>query len=393
MNAELNIIMVPTTKCNLACRHCFEEHSNRVMSQTELQVVMQQVCKYSDRHNIKGINFYWQGGEVLTLGPAWFEQMDQTVSKVFSDCEISVRHRLQSNLISYNTKWKPVIKKVFHNSIGSSLDYPSLYRGFATLNGDRFNDVWLKYCNRARTDGIEVSVISVLNEESLKMPAKDFLEFYSGRMGISSIQLNFPFDIRLRKGGKKSYFLVPSELGEFLVELFDTWIDECSAWYSRIRINPFCELMDVFSFAPRPSRCNCIWSGSCADIFFSIGPDSSVGLCDCWVTSLPDFSFGNLQTQTLDEISHSDVRKRFRQRIDSILVNDCADCSFLGICFGGCIIRTYGKFGKVNRKDPYCAAYKALFSRVQEHVRSINISGGDHGQTKEAEQSICSRPQ
>ena len=146
MNAELSIIMVPTTKCNLSCSHCFEEHSDRVMSLAELRVVMEQVCAYSHRHNINGITFYWQGGEVLTLGPAWFERMAETVSHVFSGCEISVRHRLQSNLISYNAKWKPVVERVFQNSIGSSLDYPNLYRGFPKLNGDRFNDIWLKYC-------------------------------------------------------------------------------------------------------------------------------------------------------------------------------------------------------------------------------------------------------
>ncbi|MBC2712567.1 MAG: radical SAM protein [Desulfosarcina sp.] len=382
MNSDLNIIMVPTTKCNLSCRHCFEERSDRVMSPAELQVVVQQVYEYSDKHNIDKIVFYWQGGEVLTLGPSWFEKMDETVSQVFSGSTIRVRHRLQSNLISYTTKWKPVIEKVFQNSIGSSLDYPSLYRGFPTIKGDQFNDIWLKYCDRARADGIDVSVISVLNKASLEMPPKDFLEFYSSRMGISNMQLNFPFDLYSHVDTRKSYFLIPSELGKFLVDLFDTWIDECSAWYRRIHINPFCELIDVFSFAPRPSRCNCIWSGSCADSFFSIGPDSSVGLCDCWVTSLPEFSFGNLQTQTLDEISRSPVRNRLGQRIESIIDSECADCPFLSICFGGCIIRTYGRFGTIESKDPYCEAYKALFSRVQKYVRSVKITGEIHEKTK-----------
>ncbi len=382
MNSDLNLIMVPTTKCNLACRHCFEGRSDRVMSHSELQVVIQKIYEYAKTHGIDKVVFYWQGGEVFTLGPAWFENMHELVSQVFSGSTIRVRHRLQSNLISYTSKWKPIIEKIFQNSVGSSLDYPSLYRGFSTITKDHFNDIWVKYCDRARADGIDVSVISVLNEESLKIAPAEFLDFYCTCMGISNMQLNFPFDLHSHSGSESSFFLDPYELGEFLLNLFDTWVDESSSWYRKLHINPFCELIDVFSFAPRPSRCNCIWSGNCADTFFSIGPDSSVGLCDCWVTSLPEFSFGNLQAQTLDEISRNAVRKKFGLRIESVMESECADCPFLGICFGGCIIRTYGKYGTIESKDPYCEAYKMLFSRVQKYVRSIKISGENHAETK-----------
>ncbi len=382
MNSDLNLIMVPTTKCNLSCHHCFEKHSDRVMSPGELLVVMQKIYEYSGKHNIGKVVFYWQGGEVLTLGPAWFEKMDEIVCQVFSGSAIRVRHRLQSNLISYTTKWKPIIEKIFQNAIGSSIDYPSLYRGFPGVREDQFNDIWLKYCDRARADGIDVSVISVLNKDSLKIVPKNFLEFYSTRMGISNMQLNFPFDLHTDMVTADSFFLDPFDLGKFLVDLFDAWIDESSAWYRRLHINPFSELIDVFSFAPRPSRCNCIWSGNCAETFFSIGPDSSVGLCDCWVTRLPEFSFGNLQSKSLDEISHSAARKRFGERIESVMNSECADCPFLSTCFGGCIIRTFGRYGTVESKDPYCEAYKALFSRVQRYVRSTNISGGNNEETR-----------
>ena len=382
MNSDLNLIMVPTTKCNLSCRHCFEGRSERVMSHSELQVVIQKIYEYSNTHFIDKVVFYWQGGEVFTLGPSWFEKMHELVSQVFTGSTIRVRHRLQSNLISYTSKWKPIIDKIFQNSVGSSLDYPSLYRGFSTIKKEHFNDIWLKYCDRARADGIDVSVISVLNKESLKIPPSEFLEFYSTCMGISNMQLNFPFDLHSHFESENSFFLNPSELGEFLLNLFDTWVDESSSWYRKLHINPFCELIDVFSFAPRPSRCNCIWSGNCADTFFSIGPDSSVGLCDCWVTSLPEFSFGNLQAQTLDEISRSAVRNKFGQRIELVMESECADCPFLSICFGGCIIRTYGKYGTIESKDPYCEAYKILFSRVQRYVRSTIISGENHAETK-----------
>ena len=376
MNSELNIIMVPTTKCNLSCRYCFEEHTDREMSQAELDVVMGKVREYCQQKGFRSLNLYWQGGEVLTLGTDWFKSMGDIVAQKFAGSHVHVQHRMQSNLISYNTRWRPVIETIFHNSIGSSLDYPSLYRGFQTVHGDEFNEVWLKYCNRARADGIEVSVISVLNEASIKMPPEEYLEFYSDRMGLTNMQINFPFSTQANENMKASFFLDPEEMGKFLADLFTTWVNPKDSWYSKIRINPFGELIDVFSLAPRQSRCNCIWSGNCADSFFSIGPDSSVGLCDCWVTSLPDFMFGNLQTDSFDELIDSHSRQRLRNRIDWVLANECADCDYLGICFGGCIIRTFGATGVIEQKDPYCIAYKTLFSTVQEYTRSLDSTGG-----------------
>jgi uncharacterized protein len=373
MDSELSIIMVPTTKCNLACRHCFEVHTDRVMRPAELREVMRKICEYGRQQGIRGITFYWQGGEVMTLGMEWFDKMEHIVSQQFAGSQINIQHKLQTNLIPYSEKWKPLMERLFHNSIGSSLDYPSHYRGF---KGDGFNDLWRKYLSRARADGIEVGVISVLNEATLKESPTDFLDYYSHRMGITNLQLNFPFEPGEGNGAEESFFLEPSDLGRFLIDLFDAWIDETKGWYRKIRINPFCELIDAFSLAPRPSRLNCIWSGNCADTFFSIGPDGSVGLCDCWVTSLPEFTFGNLQTQSMAEIANSAIRKRMQKRIEHVLGSDCADCPFLGICFGGCIIRTYGKYGVVEHKDPYCPAYYALFSRVQAYTRSFENQGG-----------------
>ena len=365
MSSELNIIMVPTTKCNLSCRHCFEEKTDHVMSLEELTVVMDKLGEYCRQQGFRTLNLYWQGGEVLTLGTNWFEGMGDIVARQFTGSRVKVQHRMQSNLISYNARWKPVIASIFNNSIGSSLDHPSLYRGFQTVYGDAFNEVWLKYCNRAMADGIEVSVISVLNEASLKLPPEDFLSFYSDRMGLANMQINFPFSIHASQNIQASYFLDPEEMGRFLADLFTAWVNPKNSWHHRININPFGELIDVFSLAPRQSRCNCIWSGNCADSFFSIGPDSSVGLCDCWVTSLPDFMFGNLQTDAFDEILESHPRQRLRNRIDWVLASDCADCDYLGICFGGCIIRTFGAKGTIEQKDPYCTAYKTLFSTRQ----------------------------
>jgi uncharacterized protein len=377
MSSELSIIMVPTTKCNLDCLHCFEERSDRVMSHAELRTVFRKISEYANRQAIGAVTFYWQGGEVLLLGPAWFQKMFALASEIFKGTGMTVQHRLQTNLISYSSRWKPVIATVFNHSVGSSLDYPSVYRGFRSLAGERFNDIWLKYCNKARQQGVDVSVISVINEASLNVPAHDFLSFYHDRMGLRNMQINLPFGFG-RKGTDKSFYLNPQKAGAFMVDLFDEWIEGAGRWHEKIRVNPFVELIDVFSLAPRASRCNCIWSGNCGDSFFSIGPDGSVGLCDCWVTSLPQFFFGNLLTQSLDEIAQSPARQRLRHRIDAILTDECADCDYLGTCYGGCIIRTYQYFGTIERKDPYCEAYKMIFSRIGEYTRTLNACGGRH---------------
>ena len=41
---------------------------------------------------------------------------------------MEVVHYLQTNLIGYDRSWNPLVYQMFGGSLGTSLDYPNLYR-------------------------------------------------------------------------------------------------------------------------------------------------------------------------------------------------------------------------------------------------------------------------
>src|SRR5262249_9040542 len=90
------------------------------------------------------------------------------------------------------------------------------------------------------------------------------------------------------------------------------------------------------------------------DEFVSIDARGYVAQCDCWVTSYPDYWFGNIfaESSFTDLLEKSPARRNFQIRPEKLMIEDsCADCDYLSVCHGGCPVRTYSItgsfFGKI----------------------------------------------
>jgi radical SAM protein with 4Fe4S-binding SPASM domain len=340
-----------------------------MMSQEHLQVVISRLKDFVESERISQVNLYWQGGEICLMPLAWVEEMLERFSAAFAGTKVKIRHSLQSNLVPYRKEWSAIIKEHFSSGIGSSLDYPNKYRGYAGYWGEAFNQKWKENFDLAQEEGMRVGVISLLNEDSIALPPEEFLRYYVETMGVKQLQLNLPFSVGNENNDRsRPYYLDPDATGKFLAELYEVWVDETKGWADAISISPFNGLREAFGLGTTNARLSCTWSGNCTEEFFSIGPDCSVSLCDCWVTSMPEFTFGNLLTQGFDELISSKPRHEIRHRMESILTGDCATCDFLAVCFGGCPIRSYGKYEDLTRKDHYCETYKQLFHAVLEQT-------------------------
>ena len=70
----------------------------------------------------------------------------------------------------------------------------------------------------------------------------------------------------------------------------DTWLEH--GYDHGVSVGPFDEI--IKAFRGRPARLSCIWQQNCANEFISIDARGQTALCDCWVTSYPEHSFGNV---------------------------------------------------------------------------------------------------
>ncbi len=361
---HLSLILLPTLKCNADCAYCFEDKTAAHLTLERLSLLIEKVIDYLEQSGIGSLTIYWQGGEVMTLPPQWFEQANQIIASAAKARNKIIRHSMQSNMVGYDRKWNPVLAEMFGNSVGSSVDFPNLHRKVLGGRVEDFNALWSRKVREAREAGIKVQVISIPNQETLAIGAERFYAYLVDELQISDFQVNTPFPGGELNDPLHGFLLATDRLSHFLIDLLEVWLER--GYSQGVRIGPFDGLIDYFITG---NGClPCIWRENCAKEFVCIDALGNVSQCDCWVTSYPEFWFGNLfEADSLSELLRtSPARRRFQER-PSVLIQqeDCLHCDYLALCHGGCPIRTYTVQGTLLAKDPYCQLYQSLFREVE----------------------------
>jgi uncharacterized protein len=361
----LSLILLPTLACNAACDYCFENKSTSRLTLDRLCLLLDRVCDYLDEQGIGELAIHWQGGEVMLLPPEWYEQADERICRIAATRRKEIRNYVQSNLIGYDERWYPVIKRMFDNSIGTSMDFPNLYRRLPGKDPSHYDRLITHKIGQAQQAGIHLGVIAVPNDQTLKIGARRFYDHFVGDLQIVDFQVNTPFPGGMISLSKQTYPLNNSALTRFLIELIDIWI--ATGYDQGVKIGPFDRLIDYF--IDGDPGLVCIWRDNCANEFFCIDPKGNVAQCDCWVASYPQFHFGNLlENESLsDLLANSAARRQFLERPASLMQQeDCLNCTYLSLCHGGCPVRAYTVEKDLRRKDPYCETYQAVFKHMEQ---------------------------
>lgn len=374
-----SLILSPTYRCNADCEYCFEHKTRDVMRLEDLEPILQKVATYLRQQEVTDLRIYWTGGEVFTMNPEWFLRAHDIVRTVGERTGITIDSSVQSNLIGFSSRWSRVISEFFGNQISSSLDFPNLYRKVAGGTPEAYNEIWFSRYQEAKEAGIDVAVIAVLHHASLNIGAEKFYQYYVETVGLPRFQINPPHRGGPLTPAKQEFPLANDLLGSFYADLFDVWMQRGRS--EGIAISPFDDLLDYF----RTGRndLSCIWAQNCANASLGIGPTGNVGVCECFVSSFPDYRFGNILTcRDMDEIVSSPVRKQFLERPMRLMEDeDCSECEYLALCHGGCPIHAYSATGNLFAKDPNCQANKTLFSVARaaaieidrvESIRRVN---------------------
>jgi uncharacterized protein len=370
----VSVILMPTLNCNAQCRYCWlESGQGPVMSHADLRVFIEKLMIYLEEEETAVTRIYWQGGEIFTMEPSWFEEALRIIEDIARPFGISVAHDLQTNLMAYSDKWDSVITGMFGNSIGSSLDFPNRHRRIRGESVQRYNEEWRTRLDHLNDKGIGVGVICVLNSGSLGLGAEALYDYYVEHLGLGGFQINMPFPVR-KTGDAADMFPLDSEkTALFMIDLAQLWIEK--GLKDGVRISPITELLDYFVTGKRAGL-PCVWMPQCSDHFISVDPLANVFLCDCWV-KYSDYWFGNaISSSTMASIMASPRRKLLRRRSLFLVSNsDCGECSYLGLCHGGCTTRAFSTYGDIFRKDPYCRYYKALFARMERAAAELGRTG------------------
>ncbi len=367
MGRILSVILLPTNDCNVSCDYCFEEKSKIQLTLEQVATLADQLIDHMASFHSTEANLYWQGGEVMILGPTWFEQAGEVMAGVAQRAGVTFRHFLQTNLIGWNEGWNNVVHEMFGGSLGTSMDYPNSHRRLKSGSTEKYTEVWLRAVEEVKAAGISVGMIAVLHPDSLAAGPQDFYNFFTETAGITDFQVNMPFPGGPNEGAGT---LDSEPLARFMEGLLQVWMDKGKD--AGVKVGPFSELAE--QFAGLPAQLPCIWQPNCANEFIAIDARGQTALCDCWVTSYPEHSFGNIfQNQSLSSMLESSVaRDRFKERPQYLMENEeCRTCEWLSMCHGGCPVRTFTAKETIYAKDPYCEVYKVVFSQTRQMSRGL----------------------
>jgi uncharacterized protein len=366
-----SVILLPTSDCNVACEYCFERKEPHRLSLALLPLLTRRLLDHLEHEGIEECEIYWQGGEAMIMGPAWFVNAGQLMDCAAAERGHKFTHYLQTNLISYSEAWNEVIRTMFQGSLGTSMDYPNRHRKLFKGGAEAYTRLWTRKLKEAQEADIEVGVIAVLHEGSLEAGPERFYRYFTEELGLSNFQVNTPFPGGPAAEVEGAFQLDTKELAAFLSGLFDIWVER--GYDSGVSLGPFDALIDHFT--GRPARLPCIWKENCSNQFISVDSKGTVAQCDCWVTSYPESFFGNIfrEPDLTRMLRNSPARRKFVERPKRLVEDeDCLSCRYLSICHGGCPVRTYSALGTMMAKDPYCEVYKAVFGRAEIHGRTIS---------------------
>src|SRR5208283_354811 len=371
MNSRVfSVILLPTSECNVACDYCFEHKEPHRLSTALLPLLTRRLLDHLENERIEECEIYWQGGEAMIMGPAWFADAGDVMDRAAAKRGRRFVHYLQTNLISYSPAWNDVIRGMFNGSLGTSMDYPNVHRKFFKGGAEAYTELWTRRLREAKAADLEVGVIAVLHRASLEAGPERFYRYFTEELGLTNFQVNTPFPGGPAKESESAFELDSGELARFMVGLFDVWM--ARGYVSGVSLGPFDALIDHFT--GKQARLPCIWKENCSNQFISVDSKGTVAQCDCWVTSYPEYFFGNIfrDSDLTRMLKTSRARQEFVQRPKRLVQDeDCLSCRYLSICHGGCPVRTYSARGTMMAKDPYCEVYKAVFACAEGHGREI----------------------
>jgi uncharacterized protein len=116
-----SVILLPTSECNVACDYCFEHKEPHRLSSVLVPLLTRRLLDHLEHEDIEKCEIYWQGGEAMIMGPAWFAEAGELMDSAAAARGRRFTHYLQTNLISYSPSWNDVLRTMFSGSLGTSM--------------------------------------------------------------------------------------------------------------------------------------------------------------------------------------------------------------------------------------------------------------------------------
>ncbi|TXT58152.1 MAG: Anaerobic sulfatase-maturating enzyme [Promethearchaeota archaeon] len=345
--------------CNLRCKYCFyleveSQYPNKAHPKMNFETLEKMISDYLKMRFPESI-FGWQGGEPTVAGLDFFRKVVFLQQKHGRNGQV-IGNALQTNGILINQEWVEFLNK-YKFLVGLSLDGPKdIHDRYRRSIGGK--SVWKKVMNAAelfQKNSVEFNILCVISKANINRARKVYQFFLEHNFK----HLQFIPALEANLSGKKASFSVnTNQYGKFLCDLFDIWVKDPNQ--ASIRI--FNSILAHYLGRPQGF---CTLEKTCAN-YLLIEHNGDVYPCDFFVKK--EYKLGNLMKETFSELKHKRDNKFLQYKLN--LSDDCLNCGWLELCYGGCIKDRIFPDNPHPDRTYYCEGYKRFFSHTHEWFKN-----------------------
>ncbi len=351
-NKALLVIMKPTLKCNLRCRHCYhrpEECPDTVMSPEILERTISLI-----RNEYDAVQYFWHGGEPLLAGEQFYKRAFNLQKKYYGKNINRCGNTIQTNGILLRNRF---IEFCRDNRVNIGVSYEGEY-GAGLRPGEDVKALGdtMRYMVKK---GHMFSVSATIHGGNVDSMMDMYEAFREQR-----IPFNFSPSLRIGCGlDNEDTYLDQDTFIRNSIEVFDRWLTDTDA---PIPVLPYFQYVRSSLDCPNISDCA---HSSCLMNWLCVYPNGDVYPCG---KACPEkYRMGNImETDSVHDLFKSEGFRNIL--IDSIERRDkCKSCPVYAKCMGGCTVDAYYDGDAKSSGGFSCQVYKAVFGHIDATLKDI----------------------
>ncbi len=309
--------------------------------------------------------FSWQGGEPALMGLSFFERVVELEMRLGAP-GTTVANALQTNGTLLDSDWARFLAN-YNFLVGLSIDGPAelhdYYRKDAAGKGTHRRV--MNTARLLRQHGVEFNILALVNDVNVKHP-NEVWDFFKENE-FSFLQF-VPCVEPAGKGEAAPFSVTPEEFGEFLVVIFDRWVED----FPNVSVRDFDDLL-AHELGMRPATCTV--SETCGS-YVVVEHNGDVFACDFFV--MARWRLGNILQSHLGEIIKFEKFAEFAEN-KSRYGAACRSCKYLEWCHGGCQKHRIVLGGELGHPSYFCKSYRMLFAhalpKIPELAQRLRLMG------------------
>jgi len=356
---NVTVIVKPVgSRCNIACRYCYNRFvtgsQKMKMSQEVLERVIQDFTDLAE----EAVRFVWHGGEPLLAGKGFYSAVLRLQDEARKETSCKIKNSIQTNGTLLNSSRVDFLTGN-HFGVGISLDGPSTIHNTNRVyrSGKGTYRKVMQAIGEFKQRNVNFGVGSVITKANVRDPETMYRFFREN--DIDSFDVSPCAETNKETGELEPYSVEPKEYASFLIGMFDIWMKEDNPNITIRTLNN----MIRSALGGSPSLCS--FNRTCTNIL-SVDYNGDISFCGRYM-GIEEMRFGNIMEEPLSEILQKPKFLEIERDI-SCVRDECKDCEVEDTCKGGCTYHSYTHQGKIVAPNYFCETAKKVIPHIRQRV-------------------------